>query len=247
MIHVKSERELGIMCGAGKALARVMKKLIRSVRAGMTTLEVDALAEYLIAEAGKEPAFKGYRGYPATACVSVNDEIVHGIPGDRMLYDGDIVSIDLGLKHQGFYSDMAVTIGVGRVAPERKGLMRVARDALAAGIAQAREGNHLSDISHAIQTHAEQNGFSVVRQFVGHGIGANLHEEPEVPNFGKPHQGVVLARGMVLAIEPMINAGTPDCRIGPNGWTATTVDGKPSAHFEHTVAITARGPRILTA
>jgi methionyl aminopeptidase len=246
MIHVKSDRELLIMRRAGQVLARVMKKLVRSVRAGMTTLEVDALAEYLIAEAGEEPAFKGYRGYPATACVSVNDEIVHGIPGDRMIYEGDIVSIDLGLRHEGFYSDMALTVGVGRVAPDRVKLLRVAREALRIGINKAREGNHLSDISYAIQAHAEQNGFSVVRQFVGHGIGANLHEEPEVPNFGRPHQGVTLTRGMVLAIEPMINAGTPDARIASNGWTASTADGKPSAHFEHTVAITARGPLILT-
>lgn len=247
MIHVKSEREIKIMRRAGEVLAGVMKRLVRGVRPGMTTLDIDVEAERLILKAGVMPAFKGYRGYPATACVSVNEEIVHGIPGDRMLYDGDIVSIDLGISCEGFFSDMAVTIGLGKVSPDRKRLIEVTKAALALGISKAREGNHLSDISHTIQSYVEKQGYSVVRQFVGHGIGANLHEEPEIPNFGKPHQGVVLTRGMVLAIEPMVNAGTCDSVILGNGWTAVTADKKPSAHFEHTVAITARGPQILTA
>jgi methionyl aminopeptidase len=247
MVHVKSDRELILMGRGGEILARLMKRLVRVVRPGMTTLDIDAQAEGLMHEAGVAPAFKGYRGYPATACVSVNEEIVHGIPGDRMLYDGDIVSIDLGIEHEGFFSDMAVTVGVGKVAMDRKRLIEVTKASLALGIEKAREGNHLSDISHAIQSHAEKNGYSVVRQFVGHGIGAHLHEEPEIPNFGKPHQGIVLARGMVLAIEPMINAGTCDSVILSNGWTAVTADKKPSAHFEHTVAVTAKGPKILTA
>jgi len=232
---------------AGKVLALLMKRLVRTVRPGMTTLDIDIEAERLIRDAGVSPAFKGYRGYPATACVSVNEEIVHGIPGYRILNDGDIVSIDLGITHEGYFSDMAVTVGLGKVPAEKKRLIEVTRASLELGIAQAREGNHLSDISHAIQSHAEKNGYAVVRQFVGHGIGANLHEEPEIPNFGKPHQGVVLTRGMVLAIEPMINAGTCDTVILSNGWTVVTADRKPSAHFEHTVAVTARGPKILTA
>jgi len=212
----------------------------------MTTQEIDILAEDLMRAAGVQPAFKGYRGYPACVCTSINEEVVHGIPKGRMLLEGDIVSIDVGIIHQGYYSDMAFTAGLGKIFPERKNLLDVTEQSLAQGIAQARTGNHLSDISHAIQSYVESQGFSVVREFVGHGIGKNLHEDPEIPNFGDPHQGPVLKEGMVLAIEPMVNFGAWQTVILDDGWTVITQDGKPSAHFEHTVAITKKGPEILT-
>ena len=212
----------------------------------MTTRQIDVMAEELMAARHVRPAFKGYRGFPGCICVSINDEVVHGIPGDRVVDEGDIVSIDAGVIYQDFYSDMAVTIGIGKVDPARCHLMEVTRESLLKGIACAQPGRHLSDISHAIQTYVEERGFSVVRDFVGHGIGRNLHEEPEIPNFGPPHQGPVLEPGMVFAIEPMINMGDWQTRIQDNGWTVETMDGKPSAHFEHTVAVTNDGSRILT-
>ncbi|MDD5506521.1 MAG: type I methionyl aminopeptidase, partial [Candidatus Omnitrophica bacterium] len=218
----------------------------KSVRPGITTLDIDRLSEELILKEKALPAFKGYKGFPATACVSVNEEIVHGIPSPRVILEGDIVSIDLGVNYQGFFSDMAVTLPVGRVDENKRKLIEVTRKALEAGIRQARVGNYLSDISHSVQNFVEEHGFSVVRQFVGHGIGAALHEEPEIPNFGDAHLGPLLKKGMVLAIEPMVNVGGWECFIAKNGWTAVTKDGLASAHFEHTVAVTDKGPVILT-
>lgn len=246
-IKIKTPQEIEVLYQAGQILASVIDVLASSLKSGMTTRQIDDLAEKLMAERRVRPAFKGYRGFPACVCVSVNEEIVHGIPDDRVIEGGDIVSLDAGVVHEGFFSDMAVTVPVGQVSPERIHLIEVTRTSLMKGIAQARAGQHLSDISHAVQSYVEPHGFSVVRDFVGHGIGRDLHEEPEIPNFGPPHQGPVLEEGMVMAIEPMINAGDWQTRIRDNGWTVETMDGKPSAHFEHTVAITADGVRILTA
>ncbi len=246
MIPLKSDRDLAMLREAGRILARVMRRLESAVEPGVSTKELDALSERLIADAGVVPAFKGYRGYPATICASVNEEIVHGIPDDRTLKDGDILSLDAGINYQGYFSDAAVTIPVGRIDRAARKLIDVTRASLAEGIKRAKPGNQLSDVSHGIQSFVETNGFSVVRQFVGHGIGFKLHEEPEIPNFGKPHQGPVLRPGMVLALEPMVNAGTWECEILENGWTAVTRDRRLSAHFEHTVAITEHGPEILT-
>jgi len=204
------------------------------------------LAEEYIKRHGGIPAFKGYRGYPRSLCVSVNEEVVHGIPGKRRLKEGDIVSLDLGVLMDGYYGDAAITVPVGKVSELAKKLIKVTEEALYRGIEMARPGNRLSDISHAIQTHVEKAGFSVVREFVGHGIGKQLHEEPQVPNFGPPNRGPRLEPGMVLAIEPMVNTGTWEVRILPNGWTVVTADGGLSAHFEHTVAITDNGPEILS-
>jgi len=231
---------------SGAILAKVMRELEKNIKAGVATRELDALAEKLILAQNALPAFKGYRGYPATVCTSINEEIVHGIPSERRLAEGDIIGLDLGVNYQGYFSDAAITIPIGKLSPKVKRLIEVSRDALAAGIKAAQAGNHLSDISARIQKLVEANGFSVVRQFVGHGIGLSLHEEPEIPNFGQPHQGPLLKEGMVLAIEPMVNMGGWESEILENGWTAVTKDRLPSAHFEHTVAITENGPEILT-
>jgi methionyl aminopeptidase len=246
MIPLKSPEDLVLLKRSGEILARVMQKLEAAVRPGMTTLDIDLLSADLIRKEKAQAAFKDYKGFPATACVSVNEEIVHGIPGSRVLVEGDIVSIDLGVNYEGFFSDMAVTLPVGKVDDERLKLIAVTRQSLELGIKQAQAGNYLSDISHSIQRFVESQGFSVVRQFVGHGIGKELHEEPEIPNFGRPGLGPLLKSGMVLAIEPMINLGGWECEIVENGWTAVTVDGLPSAHFEHTVAVTDKGPLVLT-
>jgi methionyl aminopeptidase len=195
---------------------------------------------------GVSPAFKGYRGFPGCVCVSVNDEVVHGIPGSRLLCDGDIVSLDVGIIHRDYYSDTAVTVGIGEVSKALRHLLEVTYQSLYEGIKEARVNNRLSDISHAIQKFVESHNLSVVRDFVGHGIGKNLHEDPEIPNFGPPHMGPLLKEGMVFAIEPMVNLGTWQTKISSDGWTVRTVDGKPSAHFEHTIAIAAGGPEILT-
>jgi len=223
-----------------------MHRLKKFIRAGISTIEIDRLAEKLIREENVISAFKDYNGFPANICTSVNEEVVHGIPGQKMLKDGDIISLDAGINYKGYISDVAITLPVGRIDPKVKKLIEVTRNALSQGIKQARVNNHLSDISYAIQTYVEKQGFSVVRQFVGHGIGYSLHEDPQIPNFGLPHQGEVLKKGMVFAIEPMVNMGTWECKILDNGWTAVTKDGLPSAHFEHTVAITEEGPKILT-
>ncbi len=246
MIPIKSEEDLRMLKRSGQILAGVLRGVKKSVRAGITTSDIDRLSEELILKEKALPAFKGYKGFPASVCVSVNEEIVHGIPGPRVLLEGDIVSVDLGVNYQGYFSDAALTLPVGRIESGKKKLIEVAEQALGIGIKQAYAGNNLSDISHSIQSFVEGHGFSVVRQFVGHGIGAALHEEPEIPNFGEAHLGPQLKSGMVLAIEPMINMGTWEARITANGWTAVTKDGLSSAHFEHTVAITDKGPVILT-
>ncbi|MHB8155669.1 MAG: type I methionyl aminopeptidase [Candidatus Omnitrophota bacterium] len=246
MIPLKSQKDLAMLKRSGAILAAVMQKLQASLRPGITTLDIDLLSEELIHKEHALAAFKGYKGFPGTACISVNEEIVHGIPGSRVILDGDIVSIDLGVNLEGFFSDMAMTLAVGAVDDARLKLIAVAKQSLDIGIKQAQVGNYLTDISHSIQSFVEDEGFSVVRQFVGHGIGRALHEEPEIPNFGSPGLGPCLKSGMVLAIEPMINLGGWECKIMENGWTAVTADGSASAHFEHTVAVTDIGPVILT-
>ncbi len=245
-IVCKSPVELERMAAANALVARILAELASVASPGVTTRELDALAERRIREAGARPAFKGYRGYPATLCASVNEQVVHGIPSDRRLVEGDIVSLDMGVVLDGFYGDAAVTVGVGRISDEAARLLRVTEAALAEAIGCVRVGARVSDISHAIQRVVEGQGFSVVREFVGHGIGTQLHEEPQIPNYGEPGRGPRLAEGMVLAIEPMVNAGRPGVKVLADGWTAVTKDGSLSAHFEHTVAVTANGPRILT-
>lgn len=245
-IRIKTLEELKVLREAGAILASVVNELKCSLKSGVTTLEIDQKAEELMKSRKVIPAFKGYRGFPACVCLSVNEEVVHGVPGDRILKDGDIASLDVGIIYKGYYSDMAATFGIGTIRPELKKLLDVTSESLRKGIERARPGNHLSDISHAIQKHAEANQFSIVREFVGHGIGKHLHEDPEIPNFGSPHQGPVLKEGMVLAIEPMVNIGRSATRILRDGWTVATEDGKPSAHFEHTIAIGRDEPEILT-
>ena len=231
---------------SGKILAKIMQKLREFIRAGISTQEIDQLAEELVCKENAIPAFKGYKGFPANICTSINEEIVHGIPGERRLENGDIISLDLGINYKGYFSDAAITLAIGGIETKTKKLIEVTKTALSEGIKQARVDNHLSDISYAIQSYVEKNGFSVVREFVGHGIGLKLHEEPEIPNFGRPQQGPILREGMVFAIEPMVNMGTWESKILDNGWTAVTKDGLVSSHFEHTVAITENGPAILT-
>lgn len=231
---------------SGKILAKIIRKLQKFTRKGVSTMEIDQLAEKLIEDENVSSAFKGYNGYPANICASVNEEVVHGIPNGRILKEGDIISLDVGINYKGYLSDAAITIPVGKIDSSLRRLIEVTRESLNEGIKQARVDNHVSDISYAIQKYIERNGFSVVRQFVGHGIGHDLHEDPQIPNFGVPHQGEVLKKGMVLAIEPMVNMGTWECEILDNGWTAVTKDNSASAHFEHTVAITDNGPEILT-
>lgn len=246
MIPIKSEEDLEMMKSGGKILARIMQNIMKFIKEGISTEEIGRFAEGLMLAEDVVPAFKGYRGFPASICTSINEEIVHGIPGKRILKEGDIVSLDLGINYKGYFSDIAVTVIVGQASSGVKKFIEVTKDALSEGIRQACIDNRLSDISYAIQNYVERHGFSVVRQFVGHGIGRALHEEPEIPNFGRPHQGPVLKSGMVLAIEPMVNMGTWESEILDNGWTAVTKDNQPSAHFEHTVAITEGGPKILT-
>ena len=246
MIVCKSPSELERMYAASQLVAQVLEALRPLVVPGATTAEIDREAEALVRAAGALPAFKGYRGYPATVCVSPNDAVIHGIPSSWKLREGDILSLDMGVKLNGYYGDSAVTLPVGRITPEAESLLRVTQDALAVGIAVVKVGARVSDIGHAVQKHVEANGYSVVREFVGHGIGAQLHEEPQVPNYGPPGRGPRLAEGMTLAIEPMVNIGKPAVKVLADGWTAVTVDGSLSAHFEHTVAVTADGPWILT-
>jgi len=231
---------------SGEILAKIMQKLREFIRAGISTQEIDQLTEELVCKENAIPAFKGYKGFPANICTSINEEIVHGIPGERRLENGDIISLDLGINYKGYFSDAAITLAIGGIETKTKKLIEVTKTALSEGIKQARIDNHLSDISYAIQSYVEKNGFSVVREFVGHGIGLKLHEEPEIPNFGRPQQGPILREGMVFAIEPMVNMGTWESKILDNGWTAVTKDGLVSSHFEHTVAITENGPAILT-
>ena len=246
MIVCKSPAEIERMRAANQLVARVLRELKEAVRPGVTTAELDALAEARIAEAGAVAAFKGYHGYPATICASVNEQVVHGIPSSRTLSDGDIVSIDLGARLDGFYGDAAVTVAVGRIGDRATELLQVTEEALHKAIEKVRVGARISDLGHAVQRHVEAHGFSVVREFVGHGIGASMHEEPQIPNYGEPGRGPRLTEGMVLAIEPMVNMGKAAVKILDDGWTAVTRDGSLSAHFEHTVAVTAGGPRVLT-
>lgn len=246
MIILKTAEEIAVLREAGRIVARCLEILAEAIRPGITTGELDAIAEAFIRKSGGIPTFKGYFGYPASICTSPNDVVVHGIPGPRVLKDGDIVSIDVGVTYKGFVGDAAYTWPVGRVSEAARKLLRVTEEALHAGIAQARPGNRLGDISHAVQAHVEAHGFSVVRDYVGHGVGRRMHEEPQVPNFGPPGKGPVLAAGMVLAIEPMVNAGGHEVFTDRDNWTVRTRDGKLSAHFEHSVAITEDGPEILT-
>jgi len=246
MIPIKTKQEIESIRKAGKILAEVMDIIKQKTKAGIATVQINDLSEDLIEKAGGIPAFKGYRGFPTSACISVNEEIVHGIPGKKVLKNGDIVSVDLGIKLDGYYADVAFTMAVGNVNGKLKKLVDVTKKALDIGISKAKVGNRLSDISHSVQSYVESNGFSVVRDFVGHGIGKELHEDPEVPNFGQPKLGPELKAGMVFAIEPMVNVGTWESEVLGDGWTAVTKDRLPSAHFEHTVAITENGPQILT-
>ncbi len=248
MIVFKTPEEVEVMAKASRMVAEALQILKKEIRAGISTDELDRIAEDAIRSRGGVPAFKGYRNYPKTLCASVNDQVVHGIPSGRRLMDGDIIGLDLGAIVGGFYGDSAVTVPVGSVSPDVQRLIRVTEEALLLGIEQAVVGNRLSDISHVVQTHVEAAGFSVVTEFVGHGIGRQLHEEPQVPNYGKPGQGPRLQPGMVLAIEPMVNMGKSPVRILDDRWTAVTQDGSLSAHFEHTIAIQAQGSaRILSA
>jgi methionyl aminopeptidase len=246
VIVCKSPAEIEKMRAANQLVAHVLEELAAMVAPGVTTADLDAAAETKVRAAGAEPAFKGYRGYPSTLCASVNEQVVHGIPNRRRLVSGDIVSLDMGVKLNGYYGDSAVTVAVGGVSEDVKRLLTVTEEALEKGIAQVRIGARVSDIGHAIQAHVEANGLSVVREFVGHGIGAALHEEPQIANYGEPGRGPRLAEGMTLAIEPMVNMGRPAVKVLADGWTAVTKDGSLSAHFEHTVAVTKDGPLILT-
>ena len=247
MILLKSPRELALMRRAGQVLAEVTERLTAWVGPGLSTQEIDEDVENFIRARGAAPAFKGYRGFPATICVSINDEVVHGIPSPRRrVKEGDIVGLDLGCIVEGYYADCALTLAVGEVAPRVRELLDVTRDSLARAVAACWPGRRLSDISHAVQEHVEAHGFAVVRQFVGHGIGRDLHEDPQVPNFGEPGRGPQLKPGMVLAIEPMVTMGSWEVRVLEDRWTAVTVDGSLAAHFEHTVAVTEDGPEILT-
>jgi methionyl aminopeptidase len=246
MIILKSKHEIEKMRIACRIVAEVLQEVRQTLRPGISTLELDALAERGIRSRGGIPAFKGYRGFPNSLCVSVNEQVVHGIPSKRRLKAGDIIGLDLGAIWDGYFGDAAVTAPVGQVLSSADHLVMITETALYTGINEVKPGKHLSDISHAIQQHAEAQGYSVVRSFVGHGIGTALHEEPQVPNFGPPGRGPRLKAGMVLAIEPMVNIGDPDVEILDDGWTVVTADGQLSAHFEHTVAITENGPEILT-
>ena len=248
MIVCRSAAELDRMREAGRLVGEVLTELASHVAPGVTTADLDLLAEKRIAQAGAIAAFKGYHGYPATICASINDEVIHGIPsGRRVLNEGDVISLDVGASLDGYYGDSAITLPVGQVSEEAATLLRVTEEALYRAIERVRPGGRVSDIGHEVQKHVEAYGFSVVREFVGHGIGQRMHEEPQVPNYGDPGRGPRLAEGMVLAIEPMVNAGKPAVKVLADGWTAVTRDGGLSAHFEHTVAVTADGPRILTA
>lgn len=246
MIVLKSASEIAKMSLAGQIVAAALDELKRLVKPGVSTRELDMFAEAFIIKRGAKPAFKGYRNFPASLCTSINEQVVHGIPSGRVLLEGDIIGLDLGAIVDGYYGDAAVTVPAGMIDPKVEQLLKVTEEALYRGIEQVRCGNRLSDISHAVQSYVEAAGFSVVRDFVGHGIGRELHEEPQIPNLGKPGQGPRLKAGMVLAIEPMVNMGGSEVRILSDNWTAVTQDGSLSAHFEHTVVVTEDGPVILT-
>lgn len=246
MIVIKTARELEIMRDAGRIVAETLAELKKAVKPGVTTKQLDQKAEDYIRKQGAVPSFKGYHGFPASICASVNHQVVHGIPGIKSLQKGDIISIDVGAYINAYHGDAAVTLAVGEIDEELQRLLDVTEESLHLGIEQARVGNRLSDISSAVQTCVEKNGFSVVRQFVGHGIGREMHEPPQVPNFGQSGRGPRLKEGMTLAIEPMVNMGTWEVKTLEDGWTVETLDKQPSAHFEHTIAITENGPEVLT-
>ncbi len=246
MIILKSEREINYLRDAGQIVAETLAEVRKAVKPGVTTLELDQIAEKYIKGRGATPAFKGYHGFPGNICSSINEEVVHGIPGLRKLKNGDNVSVDIGAVINGYNGDAAITVPVGEVDAQLQKLLQVTEESLHKGIEKAVIGNRLSDISHAIQTHCEQFGFGVVRDYVGHGIGRSMHEDPQVPNYGAPGRGPRLKSGMTLAIEPMVNLGTHEVKTLDDGWTVVTLDGKHSAHFEHTIAITDKGPEILT-
>ncbi|GAC1658960.1 MAG: type I methionyl aminopeptidase [Candidatus Elarobacter sp.] len=246
MISIKSSREIEIMRRGGKITSKTLAVLMAAAKPGITTGELNRLADESIRSMGGIPTFIGYHGYPSAICASVNDEVVHGMPGDRVLEDGDLLSIDIGTTFEGYVSDSAVTIAIGNVSESATRLMRVTQECLMLGIAQMQPGNHLGDIGHAVQQHAESHGYGVVRALVGHGVGRKMHEDPQVPNYGTPGQGPVLRKGLVLAIEPMITEGSWEVETLDDGWTVVTEDGKLAAHFEHTIAITDQGPKILT-
>ncbi|MCP3742267.1 type I methionyl aminopeptidase [Rossellomorea sp. BNER] len=246
MIICKTPREIDIMRAAGKIVALTHKELQKHITPGITTKELDAIAEDFIRASDAIPSFKGYNGFRGSICASVNNELVHGIPGDRSLKEGDIISIDIGAKYNGYHGDSAWTYPVGTIDDETQKLLDVTEDSLYLGLKEAKPGERLSNISHAIQTFVEANGFSIVREYVGHGVGQDLHEDPQIPHYGPPGKGPRLKPGMILAIEPMVNAGNRYVRTLPDNWTVVTVDGKMCAHFEHTIAITEEGYEILT-
>jgi len=246
MVVLKSPQEIEKMRKSNRLVAEILKRMEDEIRPGITTMYLNDLAERLAEERGAKPAFKGYRGYPYSLCASVNDQVVHGFPDSTPLAEGDIVSLDFGVLLDGYYGDAAVTLPVGNISEEARRLTRVTREALRIGIEKAVPDGRLTDISHAIQKHVESHGFSVVRQFVGHGIGTQLHEEPQIPNFGKPGMGLRLKSGMTFAIEPMVNEKGYEVQVLDDGWTAVTKDGGLSAHFEHTIAVTDSGPVILS-
>lgn len=246
MILLKLPEEIEKARASNRIVAEVLNRLREKIKPGVKTKELDKLAEEITAKRGAKPAFKGYRGYPFALCVSVNEVVVHGMPSDRILEEGDIVGLDFGVFYDGFYGDAAITLPVNKVSGKAQRLMQVTEQSLYAGIEQARSGNRLGDISAAVQDTVEQAGYSVVRDFVGHGIGKNLHEEPQIPNFGRKGRGIELKPGMILAIEPMVNEGQYHVKVLSDGWTVVTQDGSLSAHFEHSVAITDNGPEILS-
>jgi len=246
MIIRKSKAEIEKMRAAGRIVAAVLRELAETVEPGMTTADLDRLAESRIREAGAIPTFKGYYGYPASLCTSINDEVVHGIPGNRRLREGDIVGIDCGATYNGYVGDAAITVPVGKISPELERLIEATRLSLQAAIDKCRIGSRLGDVGNAVQAYVEPLGYTVVRNYCGHGIGRAMHEEPQVPNYGEPGRGRALQQGWVLAIEPMVNMGNHDVKTLSDGWTVVTIDGRPSAHFEHTVAVTDKGPEILT-
>ena len=246
MIIGKSRKELEKMRAAGQLVGRVLQELRRMVEPGVTTLEVDMAAETMIRDAGALPTFKGYHGFPFSICASVNEQVVHGFPSNYKLKEGDIFSIDVGATLAGYVGDTATTVPVGRVSEELLRLIRVTEECLERAIEQCRAGNHLGDIGWAVQNHAESHGYSVVREYVGHGIGRKMHEDPQIPNYGTPGKGAKIKKGYVFAVEPMVNMGTHETKVLKDGWTVVTLDGRPSAHCEHTIAITEDGPEVFT-
>ena len=245
-IILKSPEQIERMAAAGAIQARCLKMLRSKVRAGVTTEELDLAAERFITSQGATASFLGYRGFPGSICASPNSMVVHGIPGPYTLARGDVISIDVGVTHEGWVADAAITVGVGQITPQARHLLQTTEDALFAAVEQARPGNHLGDVSHAVQAQVEANDLSIIRSLVGHGVGREMHEDPQVPNYGEPGRGPELEPGMVIAIEPMVNAGGPDVRLGDDNWAVYSADGSLAAHFEFTVAVTEDGPRILT-